>query len=424
MLLGSVGVECNHERVTFWDDAVFDNHPVWAQVDALAGYMDDERFPTDLDATQRASVVRLKTVLELLREHQQKGVKIFYTRSMFDNVDSTLGNQVNSNLGSFVSDAATYANAVNDAAVHVEGVFTFVAQWPALPAGGQAQAAGRAFSEYKREAEAALEELEDRNKDLTAQIEQIKTQMTTVETQMQTVETRYETSLTARDEEYSAAVGRVEESGKEAYDKAIQADIESRIEKLDALEKHGQGIVSATDAHRAEAEKLATAAEGSAEWLAKRAFARDFGMQARRKSAAAWLYDILGIGVIAAPLYFLLLHFLDNQDTDGTVAVSMTRLSIIFGAVILGGYLFSRGATNHRQARASKSAEIRLNTFEAFIAALAKEEQAEIRNGMAQTIYLRGRLADDEPDSPNPFGRIIDALAERGRDEKNAAKEA
>ena len=27
---------------------------------------------------------------------------------------------------------------------------------------------------------------------------------------------------------------------------------------------------------------------------------------------------------------------------------------------------------------------------------------------MAQTIYLHGRLADDEPDSPNPFARLLD----------------
>ena len=87
--------------MTFWDEDVFDQHPVWGQVDTLASYLDDERLPEDLDPPQRASIVRLKTALELLREHQQKGVKIFYTKSMFDNVDATLGNQVNANLASF-----------------------------------------------------------------------------------------------------------------------------------------------------------------------------------------------------------------------------------------------------------------------------------------------------------------------------------
>jgi hypothetical protein len=398
--------------VTFWDDDVFDHHPVWGQVDALAGYLDDERLPKDLDPPQRASVVRLKTVLELLREHQLKGVKIFYTTSMFDNVDAALGGQVNANLASFVNDSVSYGNAVNDAAVHVENIFAYVAQWPALPAGGQAQAAGRAFSEYKKEAETALEALDDRNKELTDQIAQLTSQMTTIEVQMTTVEQRYGTSLEARDEEYTDAIGRIEESGAAAYDKAIAEDIAERVKLLDSYKTTAGSLMEATRIQRDAAKELAESAKDAADWLAQRAVATDFGMQARRKSFAAWIYDVLGAAVIGTPLFFVLKHFLDTQGSDGTVALSLTRLSIISGAVILGGYLFSRGATNHRQARASKSADIRLRTVEAFISKLEPDQQDQIRSGMAENIYLRGRLTDDEPDSPNPFGRLIDRVAD------------
>lgn len=395
--------------VTFWDDEAFDRHPVWGQVDALAGHLEDERLPKELDPQQRASIVRLKTALELLREHQQKGVKVFYTKSMLDNVDATLGNQVNANLASFVNDSASYGSAVNDAATHVENVFAFVAQWPSLPAGGQANAAGRAFGEYKREAELAIENLQEKNTELETEVKKLRSQITDVETQVNSVSSAYNTSLGERENEYVEAINRVENSGQEAYDKAIQADVESRVEALEKLEKQARRHVEGAESAQLEAEEFAISSKDSADWLAQRAVATDFGQQARRKSAAGWVYDVLGAVVISVPLTFVLLHFLNNQGgTDGTVAVSLTRLSIIIGAVILGGYLFSRGATNHRQARASKSADIRLRTVEAFISKLDPNQQMAIRNGMAETIYLHGRLADDEPDSPNPFARLLD----------------
>ncbi|WP_142389864.1 hypothetical protein [Mycobacterium sp. shizuoka-1] len=395
--------------MTFWDEDVFDQHPMWGQVDALAGYLDDERLPEDLDPPQRASVVRLKTALELLREHQQKGAKIFYTKSMFDNVDATLGGQVNANLANFVSDSDAYGNAVNDAAVHVESVFAYVAQWPALPAGGQAQAAGRAFSDYKKEAELALEVLQKSKDELETDIATLRTQLAEIETVTASVSDSYTASLGERENEYIEAINRVEASGEEAYDKAIEAEIASRVKKLERFEAAARQHVVDTEKAQHEAEDFALASKDSADWLAQRAVATDFGMQARRKSAAAWVYDVLGAAVIGVPLTFVLLHFLNNQGgTDSTVAVSLTRLSIIVGAVILGGYLFSRGATNHRQARASKSADIRLRTVEAFISKLEPDQQDRIRNGMAENIYLHGRLADDEADSPNPFARMLD----------------
>lgn len=396
-----------------WEDR-FDSHQLWSLVDTMGSILSDQ-LPKDLDGDQRQSVARLKTAHELLSEHREKGLKEFYTPTMLDVCVSQMSNNVVANMQNFVSDPPSQAGTLAVAATNVEAVFDCIATWPPLPAGGQANAAGRAFSEYKKDAETALEVLHEKNGELKTELEQIRSQLAAAEAQIQNLVSRYTDSLEERDSEYSSAVLRVEESGKTAYDKAIEDDLDARKDDLDTLKAEAQALVSETRTQRNEAERLAKAAEDSTEWLAKRAFARDFGMQARRKSGAAWVYDFLGIGVIAAPVFFVLKHFLDNQDTDGTVAVSLTRLSIILGAVILGGYLFNRGATNHRQARASKSAEIRLNTFEAFISALTEDEQAEIRNGMAQTIYLRGRLADDEPDSSNhqPFSEILDAISSR-----------
>ncbi|BCP31486.1 hypothetical protein [Mycobacterium intracellulare] len=394
--------------MSFWNDDAFDKHPVWGKVDQLEDLLDDERLPNELDAPQRLSLVRLKTALTLLREHQERGVKVHYTKSMLDNVDAQLAGQVISPLSNFVSNPDTYGNSVNDASDHVETVFAYVAQWPSLPAGGQASAAGRAFSDYKREAEVALDTLEEKKQELSTEIQQLKSQLASLETQMSSVESRYTTAFEARDSDYLDAIQRVEASGKEAYDKAIEDDLDTRKATLDSLALQARNAVAQAKAHRDEAKNLAESSKDSADFLAQRAIATDFGENARRKSAAAWTYDLLGAAVIGTPLVFVLIHFLRTDGSaNGTVAVSLTRLSIIVGAVLLGGYLFSRGATNHRQARASKSADIRLRTYEAFISKLTPEEQDEIRMGMARNIYLHGRLADDEPDSPNPFIRIL-----------------
>ncbi|QQG98911.1 hypothetical protein HBE99_20395 [Mycobacteroides chelonae] len=403
-----------------WGDDAFDEHPVWAQVDTLARLLEDENMPKKMTMERHRAVARIKCALELLREHQQKALKVFYSSLMLDTVNNHLSNSVNPALSTFVGDPDSYGNHVIDAAANVEAIFTYVAQWPALPAGGQASAAGRAFSEYKKEAEAALESLQEQNKELEGELVQLRSQMTTIETQMTTVEQRYGTSLEARDEEYTDAIGRIEESGAAAYDKAIAEDIAERVKVLDGYNTTAGSLLEATKMKRDEAAKLAESTREAADWLAQRAVATDFGMQARRKSVAAWVYDALGAAVIGTPLFFVLKHFLDTQGSDGTVALSLTRLSIIFGAVILGGYLFSRGATNHRQARASKSADIRLRTVEAFISQLEPEQQDRIRNGMAENIYLRGRLADDEADSPNPFARLIDRVADGEKTEKDA----
>lgn len=401
-----------------WDDDVFDQHPVWGKVDQLASLLDDERLPKEIDAPQRLSIVRLKTALELLREHRDRGVKAHYIKGMLDNVDNHLANSVLSPLTTFVANPDNYGNYVNDAANQADSIFAYVAQWPSLPAGGQASAAGRAFAEYKREAELALQTLGEQNAEFKSQLEALRAEMSTVEAKLAGVQDNYTVSLAERENEYLDAVHRVEESGRVAYDKAIQETLNERLKELVWLEDQAKKSVDGAASAQQEAEDLAAASKNSADWLSKRAFAKDFGEQARRKSAAGWAYEVLGAIVIGVPLVALLIHFLTNQTSDGTVAVSMTRLSIIIGAVILGGYLFSRGATNHRQARASKSAEIRLNTFEAFITKLTPEEQAEIRVGMARTIYLQGRLADEEPDSPNPFVRLLDRVSHK--DDKEA----
>jgi hypothetical protein len=409
--------------VTFWDDDVFDSHPVWGQVDALASYLDDERLPKDLDPMQRASVVRLKTALELLREHQQKGLKIFYTKSMFDQVEATLCNQVNSNLASFVNDSATYGNTVNDAAVHVEDVFTYVAQWPALPPGGQAQAAGRAFSEYKKEAETALEALTDRNTDLEAALVQLKSQMTAVESQMTTVEERYGTSLAARDEEYSDAIGRIEESGKAAYDKAIADDIGERVKVLDSHSSTAVMVVAGINRQSDEARELVKSCKDSADFIAKKAIATDFGRQARRKSLAGVAYEVAGIAIGGGTIIMLLRHYLSASaaTSDNVLAVGLARFSVTVGLFVIAGYLLSRGASNHRQARASKSADIRLQTLEAFISKLDPGRQDEIRSGMAENIFLHGRLADDDREST---WRIPEVLGGRSDKKSESAEDA
>ncbi|OPX12839.1 hypothetical protein [Mycobacterium sp. AT1] len=398
-------------------DDFFEQHNLWTVLETMDSLLKQLRPAKDVD--QLRSVARLRTVSALLREHQQKGMHEFYAASMLDNARSLIADQVIPNLNQFMSNPDIYVGHLAAAAANADTLLAYIGQWPAIPPGAQANAAGRAFSDYRKEAESAIEELTSNNSSLLQMQNNLEAHITDMQNDLAILEHRFMDSLQARENEYVETLKNVQSLGEEAFDKAIDQEIEKRQKQLEQYVVKAELFRDQTRIFRDEAEEMAESTKDAADWLAQRAVATDFGMQARRKSFAAWVYDVLGAAVIGTPLFFVLKHFLDTQGADGTVALSLTRLSIIFGAVILGGYLFSRGATNHRQARVSKSADIRLRTVEAFISKLEPSEQDRIRQGMARNIYLNGRLADDEPDSPNPFARLIDRVADGAKETKS-----
>lgn len=67
--------------------------------------------------------------------------------------------------------------------------------------GGQAAAAGRAFAEYKREAELAFQSFAEQNAALKAENDQLQSGLGNIERLMDGVQEKYETSLQERENE-------------------------------------------------------------------------------------------------------------------------------------------------------------------------------------------------------------------------------
>lgn len=411
-----------------WDNR-FDSHPVWGALEELNKHIEtlpEALTPEDLDATERIVFLAAQ-----IAEHKDGAdtVKALYTQSMLDRLDTTLTNEVNCHLSEYLGDPENKYDDFTSAATCADDAFDILASWPALPKTNQASAAGRAYSQYRKAAESALQLLNESYESLREETDQLRASLSQIQANCGAVEGKVVSSLEGKEEEYSDALRRVEESGREAYEKQldkIKVEAEDLFKTIDDQAYAQQAVMEETvktaKGHEVAAKESRESCERSAKWLADRAVATDFGRQARRKSAAAWTYDILAIIVGGVPLGALLVNFLQTHDANGNaVTLSLTRLSITLALLVIAGYLFSRGALNHRQARASKSADIRLGTVEAFISRLSVEEAAAIRRGMAENIYLRGQLAEEEGDH-NVGNPLMGLFSRHEKDAKAEAK--
>ncbi|WP_156380599.1 MULTISPECIES: hypothetical protein [unclassified Rhodococcus (in: high G+C Gram-positive bacteria)] len=396
----------------------FQNHPLWTVVDDYSTKL--ESVPVADGSPELDSIVRLKSVLQHLREHQESGTSDLISEQMLASTQSALA-QVISVLTTYLNDPISYANYLKSAADQLDQVLDQLAKWPPLPAQGQARAAGRTFKEHDKAARDALDDLnnyyqklKEKNENLMAEFESLKSQIG------QTLENT-RVSLEEREGEYSEAVRLVELSGQEAFDRAIARDLSDRVTQIENVVQRSDEQLLRAESAAKKAEEHRDSSEVAASWIAEQAVATDFGRQARNKAVAGWFYDILGAVTGGVPLILLLVHFLNDSTVDGNAfSVSVARASVTIAALVIAGYFFSRGSTNHRQARNSKSADIRLRLLEAFLARLGEEEAAEVRRGMAETIFLRGKLSDEEPDGGR---RLITLFGRNASDDSDSKDE-
>ena len=376
----------------------FEDNAVWVRTAELGQILND--LPAADGSDEMLYINRIRQLHGLILEHRENGNKDVYSPRMFSTLDSVLVNQVNNYVNSFKDSPDSHQDHLRMAAVDgVDAALDAIAQWPAIPATGLARAAGKAFKEHEKVAVEALDETNRLYQELSVAFSTLKTDAATLRDQFDSVIAQFTSSLEERESEYTNAISIVEQSGADAYDKAIRRDLQARAAALDKILQDAKTELAEVETSAKQASEWEESSKSSANWLSEQAVATDFGRQARRKSAAGWLYDILGVAAGGVPLVLVLIHFL-NDTTPGGSAVSTTiaRASVTVAALVVAGYLFSRGSTNHRQARNRKSAYIWLRTLEAFISKLSADDAAEIRRGMAENIYLNGKLSDEEPD--------------------------
>lgn len=395
-----------------WDDR-FDQHNVW---DAVRRYTElIEQVPEAYDGGELASVDRLNSVLELLKEHQEKGRKELYSTSSLNEVESAIRNSIEPLLSTFVNNPESSVE-LDTAADGCDAVLDTLRKWPALPVGNQAVAAGRAIADYRRAATDGLNSFSARRDEIDTEIASLRTKLTEIESSASAFVDKYSEALVDQEAQFNDAIGRVEQSGGDAYDKAIVKELNSRTQELGAYIERAAEEAEKAERSAEAAAKFEESSKDSADFIAKKAIATDFGRQARRKTLAGVLYEVAGIAIGGGTIIMLLRHYLSDSNTgDNVLALGLARFSVTVGLFVIAGYLLSRGASSHKQARASKSADIRFQTLEAFISQLAEEDQDEIRMGMARNIFLHGRLADDEADGTWGF---MSALRGKPEDKK------
>lgn len=376
-----------------WDTR-FTGHPIWTAVDTLTSNL---RTCIPDQGSELDHLNRLRKLESVLLEHKNVDQpKDFYTDRMLTSVHNVLVNSIIPPFETYANDREATSN-LEAAAINCDGAFDGISGWPSLPAPGYAQAAGRAFKEYEKSAKSAIDELNDCYTDTRKKYENLDSQFQIAQEKIDGQAVEFTSSLEEREGQYLDAIGRVEVSGREAYDKAIRDHVGAQADHLTALAHTAAQATLATEDEFKKARAAREATEQAATWLSERAIATDFGKQARNKAVAGWIYDIAAAATAGVPLVLMLIHFLEDNTSAGTaISVTLARASVTIGALVIAGILFSRGATNHREARKAKSADIRLGTLEAFISKLNDDDAAAIRQGMAETIYLKGTLADEQ----------------------------
>ncbi|MBP2454624.1 hypothetical protein [Mycolicibacterium lutetiense] len=407
-----------------WDRR-FDDHPVWGAVVTLKDHLSKIDLPSDPQlAESYRRLERLVATLDAYREAENN--KDLFTNTMLQSVYDAMVQYVLNMLSQYVQDPATYAGSLTSAADNVDTVHEQLARWPALSLRGRAVAAGQAAGQYEDASKEALarfsvqvEEIGEKVTGLRARIDDEVEQVQQVRSEaIQELQTNVDTHLTSVKEQVveieNAVSGhlktlenltdKTEESLKdrlaefgewsrtEAADSIREAINELREDTAKSVAETKAALEETKRLHNETAE-LEKQTRNTAEALAQRAVADDYQKNARNKAFAGWVWDVLGFVVGAVPLGFVLYHFLTVTDnTDNLAALTVSRVGVSAAAVGVAALCFHRGSQNHKESRIAKRTDLRVRTVRPFLANLEPDVRDAVIEGMADQLYLQGKM--------------------------------
>ncbi|MDO3214566.1 hypothetical protein [Mycobacteroides abscessus] len=433
----------------------FDNHPLWGALQSLKDQVDSLELPSDPAlAAAYNRVLRMVTTVESYKDSDNS--KDLYSNTMLQQVYNAITQYVANEVSQYAQDPTMYPARLTSAAENVDTVFDELAKWPALSTRGRAVAAGQAAAQYADASEAALArftaEVADINEKVAVLRAQIGTQIDEVQTTRdETVEQLREssnselaslksqvvdleneiTTHTKRLEEFSNTtesklslkVEELSDWSKERIEKRIVDELESIWSKTDSTVEHAEKELAEVKRLHRETEQHTEQTRNLVQSFAERAVADDYQKNARNKSVAGWFWDISGFIVGAVPLTVVLYHFLVvTEVSDSIETLTLTRLGISAAAVGVAALCFHRGSQNHKESRLAKRTDLRVRTVHSFLANLDSDVQQAVLEGMADQIYLQGRLdapgaeAVTDDDERNFLGKYLDKVV--GRREK------
>ena len=430
----------------------FDNHPLWSALETLKGQVDAVELPIDPSlAAAYNRVLRMIATVESYKDSENS--KDLYTNTMLQQVYNAITQYVSNEISQYAQDPAAYAARLTTAAGNVDTVFDELAKWPALSTRGRAVAAGQAAAQY---AEASAEALARFREQVDTLGEQVTTLHARVHEEMGQLETTRDQTVEQLQEKTNREIESLRSqvvdlenlisehtqrlaSVTDSTERSLQQKLEEfgQWSKEQVGEKIGdelKSIQDATDTTIArtqagldnvqsllrETKKLTQQTRNLVQSFAERAVAGDYQKNARNKSVAGWFWDILGFVVGAVPLSLVLYHFLVvTQAPQSIETLTLTRVGISAAAVGVAALCFHRGSQNHKESRLAKRTDLRVRTVHPFLANLDPDVQQAVLEGMADQIYLQGRL--DEPgleskgdnDERNFLKKYLDKVIER-----------
>lgn len=378
----------------------FQAHGLWSVLDQVHGQLADLSTPAGGDGAD--SLSRVQWLVELLEAHRGTEDVRGYTPTMLATVQSQLAANVQANLAQYVTDPDTYQTYLRTAADQVDSVLDQMAAWPPLPAKGAAIAAGQAAAAYEKSTKAALDTLTEERDQAIAAVADLKATVAEQTSAIAAALAKFETDSGAAleeklDEAAQSHVDRVASTvGQIESDRSVAAE---QLASLTKMELEGRQVL---------------------ESLANRAVAKGYRKAALNKAIAGWVWDLVGVVVGGAPLVLLLIHFFKvDGDDASTESLWLARVGISIAAVGLATLCFHRGSVNHAESRRAKRADLRLTTVHPFIANEDDDFKRAIVEGMAERIYLHGKL-DEEAADPDPS--ILEKLIERVQKRRESAE--
>lgn len=246
----------------------------------------------------------------------------------------------------------------------------------------EAQGSVNKVQELTEQYESKIEEVEGR----------IQAFQESTETRISQIASEAQAQTEELNEELKASISAAEERANNSHN-------ELKGEFLDKLNE----VLSSANSILEEVKNTANAASG-------KVIADSYKTYAEQKETQTKFYD--GAAIVFAVLGIMLVAFAVVQFHADETSATIFKLAVSVASFTVSGFLFRRGTFTQREAKAAKRTELALKQYKAFIANLNEDEQRRITIEIADRVFIRGEIDDNQP-------TMTEAIARRGLSNKD-----
>lgn len=367
----------------------FENHSLWPLVEELRRDEGISELPLDT-----------RQYLRYLLEHLDKRRKVtnhyFVRRGSLD--------ELRNHLEDIRNWIPSYVDAIDSAIDDCMRIIS--SEWPANNGRAITDIVESVRDSYLEETESRLEEARseaDKVSELKRQFEVAKDE---IESRIEELRELFENAV----DETKTNLDEQRESLSSKFESEVDERAGLAEEKLDSIE---QEFTQSLQRIKGETEGILEEVKNTANAISGTAMTTDYAKYAKDKEIAVWIYDVLAI-LFAVAGIALVGFALTGLQVDATSA-SVFKLAVSVASFTVSGFLFKRGTSNQREAKAARRTELTLREYSPFIANLSDDEKRGITNGIAERIFIKGEIGDRDDKT------VSNALLDRGLTDKQIA---